>query len=67
MGCAIDEQRYFPRKLCAQISVAETKSTRLFVRISASEYLKVKDAAKAKGTTTSELIRRGLKSQGVTL
>jgi predicted HicB family RNase H-like nuclease len=43
------------------------KDSRLVVRITNAEHKAVQATAKAQGTTTSELIRRGLQSQGVKL
>ena len=65
MGCVIDEQRYFRSRWCTRIAMA--KETRLVIRTNDREHAAVLAAAKAQGKSISDLVRRGLQSQGVKL
>jgi hypothetical protein len=47
--------------------MAEAKKSWVNVRMTATERSKLNASAKAKGVSAAELIRQGLKSQGVNL
>jgi hypothetical protein len=67
MGCVIDEQRYFSEKRYIPLTMSEKRSVLVPIKMTPNERSNLHKAAKAQGHSAAELIRRGLKSQGVQL